>query len=378
MADSGEKGKFKFGFKPDLKFKVADEAGSKPKDQSGKEPGTRQSSDQAVDERLAELEAELNREKAESSSRNSLSKAAATEEKSSSSKPKEKSSSSALSKITSWHSSGGSGSSDSSHTHMALFWGMIVLSLVLANLPYADILFTPITQFTTLVHEMGHAFATILTGGHVTGLTNVGDGQGHGGLTRGIGGIDFITVQAGYLGTAITGCALVYLSKYRKWSRHILLGIGAIIAYVTIFMMPGGIFSIHPVQAILSILWGFGLAAAIILAGLKLKDKTANLILLFLAIQTAADSIKSIIYVIQATMMGSGVVSDAVTMQQLFFLPAIFWSVSWVLISLFMLAITIWFTYGAGVFQGKAPKTIGSGTTGKGIISLASKKKKGK
>lgn len=373
MADSGEKGKFKFGFKPDLKFKVSDEAGSKPKDKSGKEPGTPGSSDQAVEDKLAQLEAELNREKAQSSSKNSLSKPADIEAKSSF-KPKEKSSSSSISALSKEEAS----SSNSSHTHMAVFWGMVVLSVILANLPYANIFFTPITQFTTLIHEMGHAFATILTGGHVTGLTMVGDGAGHGGLTRGVGGIDFITVQAGYLGTAITGCGLVYLSKFKKWSRHILLGIGVVIAYVSIFMMPGGIFSIHPLQAIFSILWGLGLAAAIIWAGLKLKDTTANLILLFLAIQTAADSIKSIVYVIQATMMGSGVVSDAVTMQQYFFLPAIFWSVSWVLISLFMLAITIWFTYGTGVFQGKAPKTIGSGTTGKGIISLASKKKKGK
>jgi|AGTN01.1.fsa_nt_gi hypothetical protein len=370
MADSGEKGKFKFGFKPELKFKVSDEADSKAKEKSGKEQGKANSSDQTVEDKLAELEAELNSQKAESSFKNSLSKPTVP--------PKSKSADSALSKISSWHKSGSSSSSEPSHTHMALFWGMIVLSLVLANLHYANILFTPITQFTTLVHEMGHAFATILTGGHVNGLTMVSDGQGHGGLTRGVGGLDFITVQAGYLGTAIAGCTLVYLSKFRKWSRHVLLGIGVIIAYVSIFMMPGGIFSIHPVQAILSIGWGLALAAAIIWAGLKLKDTTANLILLFLAIQTAGDSIKSIFYVIQSTMMGSGVVSDAVIMQQFFFLPAIFWSISWVLISVFMLAVTIWFTYGAGVFQGKALKTIGSGTTGKGTISTGLKKAKGK
>lgn len=358
MADSGEKGKFKFGFKPDLKFRVKDEIASK--NESGKEQGNQRSSNEAVEDRLAELEAELNQQKSRSTS--SIAKTTHNANRSPGSP---------LSKLSSWHNSGGANSQ--AHTHMAIFWGMVVLSVILANLPYANILFTPITQFTTLVHEMGHAFATILTGGHVSGLTMVGDGQGHGGLTRGAGGIDFITVQAGYLGTAIAGCGLVYLSKFRKWSRHVLLAIGGIIAYVSIFMMPGGIFSIHPVQAILSIMWGLGLAAAIIWAGLKLKDSTANLILLFLAIQTAADSIKSIGYVIQATMMGSGVVSDAVTMQQFFFLPAIFWSISWVLISLFMLAVTIWYTYGSGVFLGKAP-----GTTGKGTISRDAKKTKGK
>lgn len=363
MADSGKKGKFKFGFKPDIKFKVSSEADSKSEERSQKEQGEASSGNQAMEDKLAELEAELHREKAQSSPRNSLSKTTGNSDSKSSFSGKS--------------SSKDKSSSDASHTHMAVFWGMVALSIVLANLPYANIFFTPITQFTTLVHEMGHAFATILTGGHVTGLTMVGDGQGHGGLTRGLGGIDFITVQAGYLGTAVAGCALVYLSKFRKWSRHVLLAIGVIIAYVSIFMMPGGIFSIHPVQAIFSILWGLALAAATIWAGLKLKDTTANLVLLFLAIQTAADSIKSIIYVIQATMMGSGVVSDAVAMQQYFFLPAIFWSVSWVLISVFMLAVTIWFTYGAGFFQGKTPKIIASGITGKGIISRVSKPKKG-
>lgn len=374
MADSGEKGKFKFGFKPDLKFKVSDEAGSKPKDKSGKEPGTSGSSEQAVEDKLAQLEAELNREKAESSSKNSLSKPADTETKSSSSK----SSSSTSPKTTPSQNSKGSSSTGASHTHMALFWGMVVLSVIVSGLPYANILFMPVNQFTTLIHEMGHAFATILTGGHVNGLTIVPDGQGHGGLTFGQGGLDFITIPAGYLGTAITGCALVYLSKFRKWSRHVLVAIGVIMGFVSIFIMTRGLLSMNAIPAFLSILWGLGMAGATIWAGLKLKDTTANLLLLFLAIQTATDSIKSIVYVIQATMMGSGVVSDAVAMQQQFFLPAIFWSVSWVLISLFMLAVTIWFTYGAGVFQGKAPKAIGSGTTGKGIISLASKKKKGR
>lgn len=261
---------------------------------------------------------------------------------------------------------------------MALFWGMVLFSVVLSSLPYANILFTPINQFTTLIHEMGHAFAAILTGGHVNNLTMVSDGQGHGGLTFSQGGIPFIITQAGYLGTAIAGCGLVWLSQFRKWSRHVLVGIGLVIGFVTVFMMVPGLFSMQAVQAFFSILWGVALAAATIWAGLKLKDSTANLIILFLAIQTATDSLKSIVYVVQSTMMGSVVTSDATFMQQQFFLPAIFWSVSWVLISLALLAVTIWYTYGAGIFQGKVPKATHSGIAGKGTKLLPGKKTKGK
>jgi len=239
----------------------------------------------------------------------------------------------------------------STHAHskkLMLFWGVLIVSIVLSKLPGAEIFFTPLNQFATMVHEMSHAFATILTGGWVQGMTIVADGQGHGGLTMSAGGIPFIHVQAGYLGTAIFGSILVYLSQFHKLSKGILIGIGALIGIASLIFILPALLSAHAIQAFFSLFWAGAMAGVTIFAGLKLKDSNANLVLLFLAIYTAMDSLRSIGIVIDASLFGSMVTSDATSMERLYILPALFWSLMWVTLSAVMLGTTVWFTYGPG------------------------------
>jgi len=235
------------------------------------------------------------------------------------------------------------------HSHskkLVLFWGVLIASLVLSKIPGAEFFFTPLNQFTTLVHEMGHAIAAVLAGGHVASLTIVADGQGHGGLTQSYGGIPFFTTQAGYLGTAIFGCFLVWLSQFHKLSKGILVGIGSIIAIASVFFIAPGLLSINFMQGFFSLLWALAMAGAAIYAGLKLKDSNANIVVMFLAVYTAMDSLRAISIIITATLLGSAVTSDATHMEQLFILPAFFWAILWATLSAVMLATTVWFTYG--------------------------------
>jgi hypothetical protein len=245
------------------------------------------------------------------------------------------------------------------HSHskkLLLFWGVLIASVVLSKIPGADLFFTPLNQFTTLVHEMGHAVAAVLAGGHVASLTIVADGQGHGGLTQSYGGIPFFTTQAGYLGTAIFGCFLVWLSQFHKLSKGILIGIGSVIALASVFFIAPGLLSLNFLQGFFSLLWALAMAAAAIYAGLKLKDSNANIVVMFLAIYTAMDSLRAISIIITATLLGSTVTSDATHMEQLFILPAFFWALLWATLSAVMLATTVWFTY--GVKNVKVPKKI--------------------
>lgn len=231
---------------------------------------------------------------------------------------------------------------------LALFWGVLIASLILSKVPGSEIFFTPLNQFATLVHEFSHAIVTVLTGGHVSGMTIVADGAGHGGLTMSRGGIEFFSIQAGYLGTAIFGSLLVYLSQFHKLSKGILVGIGSIIGMASIFFIAPTLFSANFVQAFFSLLWAVAMSAATIYAGLKLKDSNANLLVLFLAIYTAMDSLRAISIVLTAAMFGSRIWSDATVMEQLFVLPAVFWSFLWATLSVVMLGTTVWFTYGLG------------------------------
>ncbi len=245
---------------------------------------------------------------------------------------------------------------------LSLFWGIVVLSVILSKVPGAELLFTPLNQFATMVHEMSHAIMCVLTGGYVSGMTIVADGQGHGGLTMAHGGIPFLVTQAGYLGTAFFGCLLVYLSQFHRLSKALLVGMGSLMGIASVFFIAPTIFSPIFVQALFSLLWGVAMSAVTIYLGVKLKDSKANLVVLFLAIYTAMDSLRSISVVLSASIFGSTAWSDATVMEHNFILPSLFWSFLWATLSVVLLGTTVWYTYGVGTFKKKLP---GKSTTTK-------------
>lgn len=226
-----------------------------------------------------------------------------------------------------------------------VFFIILFLTLIIVKIPALSIIFMPLNQFSTLIHELSHALATVLTGGHVTGMTIVPDGMGHGGLTFSQGGLRFLVVQAGYMGTTLFGCALVALSKNPKFSKMILQGLALMTLLSTIFFIGPGILSASFIQSILSFIVGLLLAGAMYYAGTKLKYAQAHWLVLFLAINVAMDSLNSIWVIIGSSLNPFAAYSDATTMQNNFFLPAIFWSLLWALTSVAMLSFTIWRTH---------------------------------
>ena len=240
------------------------------------------------------------------------------------------------------------------------FWLLAILSLMLAQMPGINLLFMPVTQFTTMVHELSHALVCLATGGWVKGLQIVGDGAGHGGLTYCYGGMPFFYTQAGYLGTAVFGCFLIFLGQFTKLSKYILVCLGTAMALASLFIVGPGILTTG-FSGFFSLLWGLAMAAGLIYAGVKWKPTTANLLLLFLAIQTALNSVVCILYLVQIYFGFSptnAAFSDATAMADMTHVPAFLWSFFWFLSSVAMVAFTLWHTYGKQVF-GKSPKIEG-------------------
>lgn len=225
------------------------------------------------------------------------------------------------------------------------FYVILLLTLFIVKIPALSIIFMPLNQFSTLIHELSHALATVLTGGHVSGMTIVPDGMGHGGLTFSQGGLRFLIIQAGYMGTTLFGCALVALSKNPRYSKIILQGLALMTLLSTIFFIGPGILSASFIQSILSFIVGLLLSGAIYYAGTRLKYSQAHWLLLFLAINVAMDSLNSIWIIIGSSLNQFAAYSDATTMQNNFFMPAIFWSLLWALTSVGMLSFTIWKTH---------------------------------
>jgi hypothetical protein len=246
-----------------------------------------------------------------------------------------------------------------SSINASLFWFLTFLAIFLAQVPYVSVVFTPITQFTTLVHELGHAVVCVLTGGQVGGLTIVSDGSGHGGVTYTRGGMPFFYTQAGYLGTAFFGSTLIYLGQYPNLSKNLLIALGIGMGLAS-WNLIGGNILFTGLAGIGSFFWGAAMSVFLILTGMKLKSYQANLLLLFLATQTALNSFTGVFYLVQLYMgmvPSHGAWSDASNMSRMFpFLPATFWSLFWCFCSVVMLTFSIWHTYGKRLFQATPKK----------------------
>jgi|AGTN01.3.fsa_nt_gi hypothetical protein len=215
--------------------------------------------------------------------------------------------------------------------------------IVLSHVPVLKYVFMPLEYFTTTLHEVGHAGACLATGGSVAGLTIVGDGNGHAGLTFCSGGVPFIVAQAGYLATAVFGCLLLLLGSARRNARGALYLLAGIVALsVVLFMsvtlfMPG-----HFVQAVLSMVVGTIGALAMFLTARKAPEGLVHALVVFLAVNTVLSAFGDIAFV---TMLSAGIVSggssDAGSMATLTGIPAVFWGALWAVTSLALLVLTV-------------------------------------
>lgn len=235
-----------------------------------------------------------------------------------------------------------SGLSTSNQSSARIFWtlvGLAIVSMFLKDIPVAGLLVGPLNTFTTAIHEMSHALACLATGGHVDGLTIVGDGAGHGGLTFCKGGNPYVYTPAGYLGTALFGSFLMAIANFPRVSKLALLVMGVAIGLASLVLMPGAIFQAGIWQASGSVIAGLIMGGGLIWAALKLKPGLAHLLLLFLAVQTGLNAVNDV-YVLAIISLGlaPGAWSDASNMQQLTSVPAIVWACAWALLSLAMLA----------------------------------------
>lgn len=86
--------------------------------------------------------------------------------------------------------------------------------------PFGGTILYPFKLLVTILHEFGHAFFTLITGGSVKEIQISPDGSGH---TMTVGGIRFITLAGGYLGSAIFGNLLVYLGCVHSRASNIVL-----------------------------------------------------------------------------------------------------------------------------------------------------------
>ena len=87
-------------------------------------------------------------------------------------------------------------------------------------IPFGGLILYPVKLFVTFLHEFGHAFGAVITGGDVVSLQVNADGSG---VTATSGGVRAVTIMGGYLGSAIFGNILLYLGIRKPESVKITL-----------------------------------------------------------------------------------------------------------------------------------------------------------
>lgn len=210
---------------------------------------------------------------------------------------------------------------------------MALASMLLVFVPYGNYVVLPFRFFTTFVHELGHAAASVLLGGSVMQIVINPDASGYM-QYQGVGNVLLrgAISSAGYLGAAFFGGLLIVLSLFRTAARTVLIviALGAII--VLIFY----------IRDMFSFAVCFALATAIGWIGAKGSVALNSFTVNFLAAQSGLNALSDVITLLRLSLGAQRSTyslghSDADAVAQMFFLPPVFWSVLWIVLSLMIL-----------------------------------------
>lgn len=203
--------------------------------------------------------------------------------------------------------------------------------LVLWQVPYLGMVVYPFRLFGTFVHELSHGLAALATGGHFARFTVSPDLSG---LAWSSGGIRFVIASAGYVGSAVFGGVLILLAARGLSARTLLTALGILLGLMCLLF----------VRNLFGIATGLAIAAALVLAGRRLRPPWSDVLLLVLALQLVLDGFNSLFTVLRLSTAGS-VQTDALSMAQATGIPAVVWAVLWTVLSLAMLFVTLRLAY---------------------------------
>lgn len=205
--------------------------------------------------------------------------------------------------------------------------GMTLAFVVVFFLWWTPFLF-PFRIFTTAVHEVSHAIASIAMSGSSGNIQLFWNG---GGVTQvAIGGtISAIVIfSAGYLGTVMFGGFLLLASKRANMRRQLLWAITAGLGLMTVMF-------IRDVTSLLLVLISGGLVGLVAYKG---PDIVVTFTVYVLALMSCLNSVMDLFWLITGlTNPFHTGFNDAIGLARYTGIPAIFWAGAWGLLGAFMM-----------------------------------------
>ncbi|GAC1466805.1 MAG: hypothetical protein PVSMB7_12640 [Chloroflexota bacterium] len=207
---------------------------------------------------------------------------------------------------------------------VAMLIAVVVLIALVGSLPLASYALYPFALFVTLVHETGHALATMVTGGSVDSIMIRPDLSGATGIS---GGIEAIIAPAGYLGATAAGVGLLLAPL--RFSRWAIGALAAIPLAALVLFHPASFFTVAWCA-----LFGIALGGA----AWKLTPRLRAFLQIFLGVEAGLNAFRDLMTLTFISSTGAHIQNDAEAMSHALFFPSLVWAVSWTVISVLLLA----------------------------------------
>jgi hypothetical protein len=201
----------------------------------------------------------------------------------------------------------------------------------------------PFRLLITMVHELGHGLAALLTGGEFRRFVISPDGAG---LAYTAGGWRWVIIPAGYVGVALFGAVLILLGRSHRWSRAALAVIGGLMILLSLRYGAPSIVSSDFLSGILTTLSGIIFGGFFVGVAWKAAPGWIIFLLHLVAIQAGLTAFSDLATVIGlSTDFFNAPANDARSMAGLTFIPAIIWAVLWAILAVILLGGAIWATW---------------------------------
>ena len=199
----------------------------------------------------------------------------------------------------------------------------------------------PFKLLVVLMHESGHAVATLLVGGHVQSISISPD---EGGMTwsayQQTLPREVIVSSAGYVGSTVSGCVLLWAAARARTGK------------LALYLLAGwtGLVALLYVRDLFTLAFALGATAALALCARFGATRLRRLLIAFLA----AFSVLYALFDIKDDLLHfhSSGGSDADALARVTLIPAIVWGVAWGLFALVLVAFTL-----RGIFASEAGRS---------------------
>lgn len=216
-----------------------------------------------------------------------------------------------------------------------LILGAGLIVYVLWNVPQLSAILYPFRLFVTYAHEAGHGLTALLTGGHLLRVEIFADGSGQA-LTA--GGSRWLILPAGYLGAAVFGAVLFYLTNTVRHSRVISIALG--IGLIVFSVLFGGLLTT-------AFLIGVGFGVILIWLGWKANREINTLLLNALAIMTGLNAVLDVWFLVGNSGASLGDVRNdaaAFSAEIAPLIPGAVWALLWSALAVAILGTAVWYS----------------------------------